>query len=128
MKMLVRGLLLMLALFAITACDSATVAHSTNPNTITLGPASFQPTSIVIKRESTITFVDDANNGALHILVIGHNGEQDTESGAPDFGGAAGQRTNIGDVWTTGAWNTDGAFHVTCTIHPNMNLTVTVTG
>lgn len=118
----------MLALLTIAACGSVPAAHSNNPNTVTMGAADFQPAMISIKKGSTITFVDDSNNGALHILVIGRNGNQDTERGAPDFGGAAGHRTNIGDIWTTGAWTVDGIFHVTCTIHPAMNLTITVTG
>ncbi|MDQ6643014.1 MAG: hypothetical protein M3Y76_01015 [Chloroflexota bacterium] len=43
----------------------------------------------------------DANNGALHILVVGQTGQQDSEKGAADLGGTAGQRVDVGTSWTT---------------------------
>jgi len=61
-------------------------------------------------------------------LVVGDRGATRSEPGAPSFGGASGHRSERGDVWTTPAWTSPGTFHVTCTVHPAMNLTVTVGG
>ena len=99
-----------------------------NPNTVKLVAGTFATSSISISKGSTITFLDDPNNGALHILVIGQNGQQESEQGAPDFGGLSGERIDVGNTWTTPPWNTTGTYHVACTVHPLMNLTVTVKG
>ena len=112
----------------VVACGGTPKLTSHNPNTVTLGAASFSITSISIKKGSTITFVDDPNTGALHILVIGQNAQQESEQGSPDFQGASGVRLDVGDSWTTPPWNTAGTYHVACTVHPAMNLTVIVTG
>ena len=97
------------------------------PNTVRMLGASFAVASITIHKGETITFVDDSNEGSLHILVIGKDGQPISEKGAPDFGGLAGERLDVGDSWTTPPWNTAGTFYVTCTAHPTtMTLTVIV--
>ena len=111
----------------VVACGGTPKLTSHNPNTVTLGAASFSITSISIKKGSTITFLNDPNTGALHILVMGQSGQEESENNAPDFGGAAGHRTEAGDSWTTPPWSTAGTYHVACTVHPVMNLTVIVT-
>lgn len=113
----------------LVACGSVSNPNITNPNTVKTEGGVFSISSITIKKGSTITFLDDPNNGALHILVIGRDAQPETENGAPDFGGgAAGIRIDVGDSWTTPPWNTAGTYHVACTVHPTMNLTVIVTG
>lgn len=113
----------------VVACGGTSSSiGSNNPNTVKLEGQTFATSSITISKGSTIAFLDDPNNGALHILVVGQNGQAESEQGAPDFGGIAGQRVDIGDIWTTPPWNTAGIYHVACTVHPMMNLTVTVKG
>lgn len=112
-------------------CGGSTTG-STPPaggTSITLFASTFGTDSIALSRGSTLTFVDDANMGATHILVIGANGIAEEEAGAPDFGGAAGHTLMPGDTWTTLPWNQVGTYHISCLVHPaTMNLTVTVTG
>jgi plastocyanin len=122
-----------LAISMLAACGSSNTGGNggggNNPNTITMGATTFSTNSISITKGSTITFTDSQSNGAQHILVIGKQGVPETEAGAPDFGGTNGHTFQPGQSFTTGPWNTDGTYHVTCTIHPTtMNLTVTVTG
>lgn len=115
-----------LALCLLTACaqNNSTVS---GPNTVRLLSASFSVASITIHKGETLTFVDDSSQGSLHILVVGKNGQSASEKGAPDFGGLAGARLDVGDSWTTPPWNTAGSFHVTCTAHPaTMTITVIV--
>lgn len=114
--------------FVIACGGTSSNVVSNNPNTVRLEGQSFATSSITISKGSTIAFLDDPNNGALHILVIGQDGQQVSEQGAPDFGGAGGQRVDIGNIWTSPPWNTAGTYHVACTVHPAMNLTVTVKG
>lgn len=127
MKKLVLIMTMLMVLTAlVAACGGTSSATGKYANEVTTIGASFNPSTITIKKGSTITFVDDPNNGGLHILVIGQNAQQEAENGAPDFHGASGKRIDIGDVWTTLPWNTSGTFHVACTVHPAMNLTVIV--
>ena len=128
MKKLLFVLMLLMLLSLVVACGGTSNPASPAANTVHTVGALFSPTTITIKKGTTITFVDDADNGALHILVIGQNAQQETEQGAPDFGGVSGTRIDVGDTWTTPPWNITGTFHVACTVHPAMNLTVTVTG
>jgi plastocyanin len=126
-KKFVVIILFAMILTLIIACGgTSTSTSSNNSNTVKLVGTNFGVSSISISKGSTITFVEDPNNGALHILVVGQNGQQYSENGAPDLGGSAGQRIDVGDSWTTPSWNTAGTYHVTCTVHPLMNLTVIV--
>ena len=120
-------LLLLLALLGSLAVACGTTQQAPlSPNQVKMVGGTFTISKIAIHKGDTITFVDDSGNGALHILVTGQNAQQDTENGAPDFGGVSGTRVDVGQNWTTAPWNTAGAFHVTCTVHAAMNLTVTV--
>lgn len=112
----------------VVACGGTSGPQVNNPNTVKLLAASFAVPSITIKKGSTITFVDDAGDGSLHILTVGKLGIQESEAGAPDFGGFAGIRIDIGDSWTSPPWNVAGTFHLTCTAHPaTMDMMVIVT-
>ncbi len=126
-----KKLLLLLATLVIctlvVACNDPAGSQVSGPNKVKLVGAFFAASTITIHKGETITFVDDANNGALHVLVVGKNGGQESENGAPDFGGFAGERIDVGEVWTSPPWNRAGVFHVTCTAHPTtMNLIVIV--
>ena len=128
MKKLVIMAIIAITITLLVACTGTSAPKSNNPNTILEEGQTFSVSSIMIKKGSTIQFVDDPNNGGLHILVIGQRAQQESEPGAPSFGGGSGIRMDIGDSWTTPVWNTAGTYHITCTVHPPMNLTVIVTG
>jgi plastocyanin len=110
----------------LAACGGTSATIRTNPNTVRTVGGTFAISSISIKKGSTITFVDDPNTPALHILTIGQNGQDESERGAPNFGGLAGHTIQGGDSWTTPPWNIAGTYHVTCTVHSAMNLSVIV--
>ncbi|MDQ6660753.1 MAG: hypothetical protein M3Z24_07290 [Chloroflexota bacterium] len=129
MKKLAPLPIFFLAFTLLIACGgTSNTASSNNPNTVKMVGNTFSISSISIKKGSTITFVDDSSNGGLHILVIGQNGQGEAENNAPDFGGVSGERVDVGESWTTPPWNTAGTYHVACTVHPLMNITVKVTG
>lgn len=110
------------------ACSGAPTTTNKNPYTVKMGAADFATTSISIPKGSALTFVNDTDTGSLHILVVGRNGQNETENGSSDFGGPAGHRAEVGDTWTTPPWNMAGTYDVTCTVHPFMNLKVVVAG
>lgn len=121
---LVRNGVLLCVLLWLAGCGAKVTSN--NPNTITMIGANFSQSAITITQDQTLAFLDDSDNGATHFLVIGKDGQGTTEQGAPDFGGNSGSRIEAGNVLTTHPWKVPGVFHVTCTVHPGMNLTVTV--
>ena len=120
--------LLALAPLALAACGGNADEYRSRPNTVTMDAGSFLTTSLTIKKGSTITFINDPQRGSLHILIVGKDGQENSEAGAADLGGISGHRIDTGDGWTTPPWTTAGTYHIACTIHPRMNLLVTVTG
>ncbi len=126
MKKLTLLLMCVLATALFAGCGGTKSNGPDSPNKVTMNAATFEQTSITINKGEAITFISE-QGAALHILVIGKNGSFENESGAPDFGGSAGSQVDVGDKWTSPPWNTAGTYHVTCTVHPAMNLTVTVT-
>lgn len=72
-----------------------------------------------------VTF-SNAGSRTVHVLVVGKDGAQRSTPGAPSFGVGFRHRTGIGDRWTTPPWSTPGTFHITCTLHPSMNMSVVV--
>ncbi len=106
------------------ACAIVDTSTPTNLPTVRMGGSTFIQTSITIHKGDMLNLVDVASS--THIIV---NGTWDgttpkpaTENGAPVI-----NKTYIGnDSGAIGPFNTAGTFHLYCTIHPGMNLTVTV--
>ncbi len=82
-------------------------------------------TSITISKGQSLTLVDDASS--THIIANGNwvNGsaQPKQESGAPVVNNL---QFNGNDSKTIGPFNTAGTFHLYCTVHQGMNLTVIV--
>ena len=95
--------------------------------TITMGQFSFTGDSATIKAGQSVTFDDPANGGGIHDIVTGSNGQFSAASGAPSaFASASGVNFSPG-VSQTVVFATAGTYTFTCTIHPSMHATVTVT-
>ncbi len=96
--------------------------------TITMGVASFiGSTTLAIKAGEAVTFDDPASSGGVHKLVTGMHGTFTAEPGAPDgFASASGIAFSPGDRKTI-TFPTAATYHITCTIHPTMQATITVT-
>ncbi|HEU0026668.1 MAG TPA: plastocyanin/azurin family copper-binding protein [Ktedonobacterales bacterium] len=111
-----------------TPAPTATTA-TTGPSaaTISFGRVSFSGnTDVTIKAGQAVLFDDPESSGGTHILVIGHNGQFTAMSGAPsEFNSADGTAFSPGDQKTI-TFAHAGTFPITCTIHPSMQVTVTV--
>jgi len=131
----VVGLLLALAALAIAGCTVYGSNRGTGtggPNTITMGGGSFVGnTSISIAAGQAVTFDDPSSSGGTHHLVTGTTGHFSAEAGAPsEFATSAGINFTPGDSKsipfpTAGTYHI--TYHITCTIHPSMQATITVT-
>jgi plastocyanin len=117
----------LLALAGLLAAGCGPRGPSVPDDAIVMTSTRFEPASRTIQRGGRVTFFNQ-QSGALHVLVNGRGGGTRREKGAASFGGVSGHRSKQGEIWTTPAWKTVGTFHVTCTIHPGMNLTVNVRG
>jgi len=97
---------------------------SSGSSTVHLTAANFAVPSVTIAKGSTLTLVDDV--AVIHIIKNGSwvNGSPvpKQESGAPTVN----VTFNGNDTHQIGPFNTAGTFHIYCTIHPGMNLTIIV--
>lgn len=118
-----------LALFTLftlilSACAIRDTAGGASGPSVHMGGASFIQPSITIKKGDTLTIIDDA--AVPHVITNGtwDNGKMVTqkEANAP----AINMNFTGNDTIATPAFTTAGTYKLLCTIHGNMNLTVTV--
>ncbi len=91
-----------------------------------MGNTNFTQPSITISKGSSLTLVDDV--AVTHIISNGSwvNGtaKPAKEPGAPTVSNL--QFTTAGQSQTIGPFSTAGTYHLYCSVHVNMNLTVIV--
>ena len=106
---------------------TATTGGSASAATVTMGSQTFVNSSVTIKAGQAVTFNDPSDTGNVHDLVTGLNGQFKAATGAPaEFAASGGVSFSPGDSKTI-TFPTAGTFSITCTIHPPMHVTVTVT-
>lgn len=138
-RLFVLSIALGFMLVFVVACGSSTSASGSGGNTpantpgsgnsnittVHMGMQSFLQSSVTIKKGDSLKLVNDASD--THIISSGQwvNGspKPETESGAPQVSNLqfSGQISH-----TIGPWNTAGTYHLYCTVHQNMQLTVIV--
>jgi plastocyanin len=99
-------------------------SSASSSGTVHMGDTNFLQNSVTISKGGSVTLVDDA--AVIHIIQNGSwvNGSAQPakEPGAPTV-----QVSFQGnDTHSIGPFNTAGTFHVYCTVHTGMNLTITV--
>ncbi len=82
--------------------------------TVSLAGGQFSPTTLTIAAGTTVTFTDTAN----HTVTEGTDGVAVDDPIVDEQGGA--------DIPVT--FDEPGTYNITCTIHPVMNMTITVEG
>ncbi len=115
-----------MALVIVVAACSSPAASQTGGDggtggvgTITISGNAFSPASVTVASGDPINFKN--NDASDHRIVVGENG---TEVASPAFEAITlGSTDQTHDIRLS-----PGNFKVTCTIHPSMNMTVTVTG
>ena len=128
MKTRIRGALapLFLLLLATLATLAACGQSSTVPNEVSMVAADFSTRSITIKAGQAVHFTDPAGVGGTHAVCLGKDGTCDAAAPGPRALEGQGFTMNAGDPAKDVTFDTPGTYKITCSIHPNMNLTVTV--
>ncbi len=118
--------LAMLFILGVAACGGDSGSAGSGSSTISLGPSSFSGnTNVTIKAGESVTF--DDSSGGTHMLVTGTNGQFTAATGAPsELSSSTGLALSAGDTKTV-TFATAGTYQITCTIHPSMQATITVT-
>ncbi len=110
-----------LTVLLLVGCGGST---ATGPNPVHMSTTQFTQSSITIKKGESITLIND-NTLVSHTIANGtwENGsaKADQETGAPTV-----KDMQVGDSATIGPFPTAGTFHLYCTVHVGMNLTVIV--
>ncbi len=122
-KMLIGLALFGLLTILLSACGIKDLSTASGPSAHMSG-TNFVQNSVTIQKGDMLNLIDDA--ASTHIIVNGSwiNGtaKPAIEPGAPTVN----QQYVGNDSAPIGPFNTAGTFHLYCTIHQNMNLTVIV--
>lgn len=122
--LVVFACLFLAALLALSACGSNGGAAL---NEVDMGVAAFQQSSVSIKAGQSVRFVDPANGGGTHLLCVGKSTECIPRQDAPaELNTTNGLAFNPGDAAKDIVFAHPGTYVVVCIIHPNMEVTVTV--
>jgi len=118
----VMGLLTIL-ITLVAACGKS--ATASGPNQVHMNESNFEQSSITIKKGQRITLVNDTSE--VHIIENGTwddngNARAEKEPGAPTVDTQMSGNTSQ----EFGPFNTAGTFHLYCTVHPGMKLTIIV--
>jgi plastocyanin len=112
----------------IVACSGTptnTSSSTANGVAVHMSDSNFVHPSITIKKGQNLDLIDDT--AVIHIVTNGSwnndNPLPGVEPGAPTVNDVM---FNGNDSHLIGPFNTAGTFHLFCTVHPGMNLKVTV--
>ena len=119
----VLGTLLVALLVQATPTVSS-AATTTGEATVHMGISTFAQASITVAKGGKLKLVDDGS--FLHIISNG-TWEGNTPYPASEAGAPSVQNVQVnGNTVEIGPFNVVGTFHIYCTVHPGMNLTVIV--
>ena|ERR1051326_3809245 len=108
----------------LAACAIVDTSTTASGPTVHMSGTNFTQSSITIHKGDMLNLVDDA--ASTHIIVngswVGSSQKPAKESGAPSVN----VTFNGSDSSAIGPFTTAGTFHFYCTVHPGMNLAVTV--
>ncbi len=123
MKKLLAGLVVLSLITVLAVACSSSSGGSTD---VHMGNTTFTQPSVTISKGSSLNLIDDV--AVTHIIGNGSwvNGtaKPSTEPGAPTVSNM--QFTSAGQSQTIGPFNTSGTYHLYCSVHQGMNLTVIV--
>ena len=127
----------MIALLALVACGKSEGGGPTptatgggtgsGGNVVEMSSVTFVQSSISIKAGGSVTFKDPQSTGGYHILCLGDNQTcKSNPQGPADLNNPSGITFNAGDPDKSIVFAHPGTYVVTCTIHPNMDVTINV--
>ena len=125
MKKLI-AILVALGLFTVLTAASCGGSGGTGGSGVHMGETTFTQPSVTISKGSTLNLIDDV--AVLHIISNGSwvnsVAKPAIEANAPTVSNL--QFNTAGQSMSVGPFNTAGTYHLYCSVHLNMNLTVIV--
>ncbi len=108
-----------------TSSSSGSTSSCTAGTTVKTGTNSFEQTCITFAKGGTLSVVQDQTS--YHILDYGQwNGTTASPQTSPAGAPALKDLALSGPSVTIGPFTTAGTYHIYCTVHPGMDLTVIV--
>jgi plastocyanin len=119
----VMVLSLSLLAFLLAGCGGSSSGGTSNE--LDLGPTTFVQSSITLSAGQALHVVDPQSGGGTHILCLGQDGACTPNATGPSELHSPGMMFSSGTTKDI-TFSTAGTYHITCTIHRSMNLTVSV--
>src|SRR6266704_6082506 len=120
------AILVALGLFTVLTAASCGGSGGGGDTGVHMGETTFTQPSVTISKGSSLNLIDDVP--VLHLISNGswvnNVAQPATEPGAPTVSNL--QFNAAGQSMTVGPFNTAGTYHLYCSVHQNMNLTVIV--
>lgn len=119
------SLLLLLSLsLGLAACGAAGATSDVPSNEVDMGLSNFVQPSRTINVGESIHFVNE-QTGVTHIFCLGRKGNCDMSANGPQELTSQGFTIQPGQTQDV-RFDAAGVYAITCPIHPNMNLSITV--
>jgi plastocyanin len=96
----------------------------THDGSVSMGHEEFGARHLTVHVGSSIVLRNSSH--WLHVIVPGVEAHTERQSGLPSLGMRDAHISETGDVFRYGPFDTPGRYHLTCSLHPEMNLTVDV--
>lgn len=110
---------------AASSSSSSSSSSCPSGDTVKTGTSSFEQTCIALAKGGTLQVVQDQTS--YHILDYGQwSGTTAQPQAAPAGAPTMKNLTLSGPNVSVGPFTTAGTYHIYCTVHPGMNLTVEV--
>ncbi|GAA2043806.1 hypothetical protein GCM10009839_53950 [Catenulispora yoronensis] len=109
---------------AAPALAHTTAAPADAPNLVGMRQEDFSKDTVTLHVGDTLKLFNDSN--FLHVVAPGEDARVADQAGEPRFGARDVVSVPRGTAYQTMTWGAPGTYHVTCTLHPEMNLTVIV--
>ncbi len=93
--------------------------------TIEMGVTNFVDSCVTVSANQPVTFDDPTASGGVHIICTGQNGQCAANADAPKDLASPGFQIQPGQQKQV-TFTKAGTYQIACTVHPAMNLTVTV--
>ncbi len=94
------------------------------PGMVGMKQEDFDRETVRLRVGERLELYNDSN--FLHVVAVGADARVTKAAGAPAFGPRGVVSVPRGTGYQTLSWDSPGTYHVTCTLHPEMNLTVIV--
>jgi plastocyanin len=110
-----------------SGCGKASGVRSPSvpDTTVQLNASNFVQTTRAIKVGQTLLFSDTVDGGGTHVICLGQDMQCDSQAQGPSALMSPGFTINGGTTKSI-TFLTAGTYQITCTLHPEMNLTVIV--